>query len=142
MNFHEISGTRNIVLNFEGDPCLWSYVLGACVHFPGRSHYGWDYGMQRWHLNVKTSGPQGPIFHMIDSDIWFFFFNRLIIKILSASTGVWSFECFPATSVNKAEIMTSFCLSFCKQDNWQMRKSTSTKLGRHRHGQGPKGNLK
>jgi len=28
----------------------------------------------------------------------------------------------------------SFCPSFCKQDNWRMRKRTSTKLGRHGQG--------
>ena len=38
------------------------------------------------------------------------------------------------TSVNKADVMWSFSvilslvLSFCKQDNWRMRKRTSTKL--------------
>jgi len=30
--------------------------------------------------------------------------------------------------------MRSFCLSFCKQDNWRTRKRTSTKLGRYGQG--------
>jgi len=34
------------------------------------------------------------------------------------------------TSAEKAEVMWSFCLSFCKQDNWRTRKRTSTKLAR------------
>ena len=35
------------------------------------------------------------------------------------------------TYTNEAEVMWSFCLSFCKQDNWLTRKQASTKLGRH-----------
>jgi len=40
-------------------------------------------------------------------------------------------------SANKAQVMWSFCLSFCHtvwQDNWRTRKWRSTKLGRHGHG--------
>ena len=33
-----------------------------------------------------------------------------------------------------AEVMWSFCLSFCKQDNWWMQKWMSTKLGSHGQG--------
>ena len=40
------------------------------------------------------------------------------------------------TSADKEEVMWPFCLSFvlsfCKQDNWQTRKRTSTKLGRQK----------
>jgi len=41
------------------------------------------------------------------------------------------------SSADEAEVMWSFCLSFCKQDNWRTWKRTSTKLGRHGQGGDP-----
>jgi len=61
-------------------------------------------------------------------------FNRRLLIHYKWEKHYYYYYYIIITSTNKVDVMWSFCLSFCKHNNWQTQKRTSTKLDRHGQG--------